>query len=53
MTPFPNGIYIGTYKNVRYHSKGGEIQCLFGWVPKTFHSIRRFKLAVTRREKEE
>ena len=53
MNPFPNGIYVGTYKNIPYYSKGGEIQCLFGWVPKTFHSIRSFKLAVTRREKEE
>lgn len=52
MDTFPNGMYSGTYKGVKFYSSGGVIQCLFGWMPKTFSSIRAFKIAVTRREKE-
>lgn len=44
--------YIGTYKGIKYYSDKGRIHCLFGWVPKDFGSIRSFKLAVTKREKE-
>lgn len=50
---FPSGIYIGRYKGINYYSEKGTIQCLFGFLPKEFHSIRAFKCAVTRREKEE
>lgn len=47
---FPNGLYIGNYKGINYFTTGGTIQCLFGWRPMEFHSIRAFKQAVTRRE---
>jgi len=48
---FPNGLYIGTYKGINYYAAGAKIQCLFGWLPKEFDSIRAFKCAVTRWEK--
>ena len=53
MATFPSGTYIGQYKGVKYYSNDGTIECLFGWMPKTFSSIRAFKCAVTRREKDE
>ena len=48
MNPFPSGSYIGTYKGVPFYSDRGEYQCLFGWVPKRFHSIRQLKINVTK-----
>ncbi|MHB1100238.1 MAG: hypothetical protein ACYCZR_11855 [Burkholderiales bacterium] len=45
---FPNGIFIGRYKGISFYAKDGEYQCLFGWVPKTFPSIRAIKYNITR-----
>ena len=49
---FPDGLFIGIYKGVKYYTKEGKIQCLFGWMPKTFDSIRSFKINVTKWQKE-
>lgn len=48
MTTFPDGTYIGTYKGVRYYTKGGQIQFLLGWVPQTKPSLRAAKIAITK-----
>lgn len=45
---FPNGHFIGRYKGVSYYAHLGKIQCLFGWVPKEFNSIRAARLAITK-----
>jgi hypothetical protein len=49
---FPNGMFVMRYKGVGVYASMGKYQCLFGWMPKEFGSLRAFKCAVTRREKE-
>lgn len=48
----PEGLFIGKYKGVSYYANKGRIECLFGWMPKSFVSIRAFKCAVTKWQKE-
>ena len=45
------GLFLGRYKGVSFYTDRGTIRCLFGWVPKSFASIRAFKCAVTRWQK--
>jgi hypothetical protein len=47
VTTFPSGTYIGKYKGVPYYAKNGKYECLFGWMPKTFETIRQLKYNVT------
>lgn len=48
MAAFPSGVYIGTYRGVKYYADKGEWQCLFGWVPQRFNTELKLKRAVTR-----
>lgn len=48
MTTTPQGTFIGKYKGVSYYANQGKYNCLFGWMPKEFDSIRALKCAVTK-----
>lgn len=51
MNTAPHGTFIGRYKGVNFYAHHGKYNCLFGWAPKEFDSIRALKCAVTRWEK--
>ena len=48
MTSFPNGIFVGRYKGVSIYANKGRYECLFGWLPKTFDSLRQAKYNITK-----
>jgi hypothetical protein len=45
--------FLGVYHNIRYYTSGGKIHCLFGWMPKTFDSVKQFQHAVRKWENED
>ena len=48
MTSFPSGTFVGRYKGVSIFTHKGRYECLFGWMPKTYDSLRQARYNITK-----